>query len=120
MKRRTPPRSVDAVEPRGESDAETQKPEPRLQPGLHLLSTPIGSARDITLRGLDFRAARDAAGTDLERPQEMISSSIAREAVESGRPVMTEDASGDARFAGETKYPYRKMIRFAWDGEGSE
>jgi transcriptional regulator with GAF, ATPase, and Fis domain len=54
----------------------------------------------VTLHGLDFRAARDGNGHDLERPQEMISHSIAREAVESGRPVMTEDASADARFAG--------------------
>jgi len=54
----------------------------------------------VTLHGLDFRAARNAHGNDLDNPQDKISRSIAREAVESGKPVMTEDAGGDARFAG--------------------
>jgi transcriptional regulator with GAF, ATPase, and Fis domain len=54
----------------------------------------------VTLHGLDFRGARDAQGNDLEQPEDKISHSIAREAIESGRPVMTEDAGGDARFAG--------------------
>jgi len=54
----------------------------------------------VTLNGLDFRTARDSKGRDLDRPQERISSSIAREAIESGKPVLTEDAGGDARFTG--------------------
>jgi len=53
----------------------------------------------VTLHGLDFRVARNARGQDLEHPQEKISRSIAREAIESGRPVVTEDAGGDSRFA---------------------
>jgi DNA-binding NtrC family response regulator/tetratricopeptide (TPR) repeat protein len=53
----------------------------------------------MTLHGLDFRVARNARGQDLERPEEKISRSIAREAIESGRPVVTEDAGGDTRFA---------------------
>ncbi|MHC4547197.1 MAG: sigma 54-interacting transcriptional regulator [Planctomycetota bacterium] len=54
----------------------------------------------VTLHGLDFRAARDARGNDLQQPEDKISRSIAREAIETGRAVMTEDAGGDARFAG--------------------
>lgn len=53
----------------------------------------------VTLHGLDFRVARNARGQDLEHPEEKISRSIAREAIESGRPVVTEDAGGDSRFA---------------------
>jgi transcriptional regulator with GAF, ATPase, and Fis domain len=53
----------------------------------------------VTLHGLDFRVARNARGQDLEHPQDKISRSIAREAIESGRPVVTEDAGGDARFS---------------------
>jgi len=53
----------------------------------------------VTLHGLDFRVARNARGQDLEHPQDKISRSIAREAIESGRPVVTEDAGGDTRFA---------------------
>jgi DNA-binding NtrC family response regulator len=54
----------------------------------------------VTLHGLDFRVARNARGQDLEHPEDKISRSIAREAIESGRPVVTEDAGGDARFSG--------------------
>ncbi len=54
----------------------------------------------VTLHGLDFRTARDARGGDLDRPQEKISGSIASEAIESGKAVLTEDAGGDARFTG--------------------
>jgi DNA-binding NtrC family response regulator len=53
----------------------------------------------VTLHGLDFRVARNARGQDLEHPEDKISRSIAREAIESGRPVVTEDAGGDSRFA---------------------
>ncbi len=53
----------------------------------------------VTLSGLDFRVARNARGQDLEHPEDKISRSIAREAIESGRPVVTEDAGGDTRFA---------------------
>lgn len=37
---------------------------PQIAPGLHLLSTPIGAARDITLRGLDALAAADALAAE--------------------------------------------------------
>ncbi len=53
----------------------------------------------VTLHGLDIRAARDSRGSDIENPQDKISRSIATKAVESGKPVLTEDAEGDARFA---------------------
>jgi DNA-binding NtrC family response regulator len=54
----------------------------------------------VTLKGLDFRVARNARGQDLEHPEDKISRSIARQAIESGRPVVTEDAGGDTRFSG--------------------
>jgi transcriptional regulator with GAF, ATPase, and Fis domain len=63
----------------------------------------------MTTHGLDFRVARDAKGKDLERPHERISHNIARETIESGKPVMTEDASGDARFSGSRSIPYLSL-----------
>jgi len=54
----------------------------------------------VTLHGLDFRAARAEGGRNLSKPEDKISHSIAREAIESGRAVLTEDAGDDARFAG--------------------
>ena len=63
----------------------------------------------VTLHGLDFKAARDDKGIDLAHPQEMISHSIATEAVDSGRPVMTEDAGGDARFSGGRSVAYLRL-----------
>ena len=71
-----------------------------LDSAIELTGAERGFLFVMTLRGLDFRAARDQQGRDLESPAEKISSSIASEAIESGRPVMTEDAGGDARFAG--------------------
>jgi len=63
----------------------------------------------VTLQGLDFRAARDGNGNDVERPAEMISRSIARQALESGRPVITDDAEGDSRFAGWSSIAFLKL-----------
>ncbi len=63
----------------------------------------------VTLRGLDFRVARDDRGKDLKKPSENISHSIAREAVESGRPVVTDDAGGDARFSGGRSVAFLKL-----------
>ena len=36
----------------------------RVPPGLHLVSTPIGAARDITLRGLDLLAGADVLAAE--------------------------------------------------------
>ncbi|MHC4955329.1 MAG: sigma 54-interacting transcriptional regulator [Planctomycetota bacterium] len=63
----------------------------------------------VTLHGLDFKVARNRDKEDLDHPQEMISHSIASEAVESGHPVMTEDAGGDARFAGGRSVAYLRL-----------
>ncbi|MCX7644553.1 MAG: 16S rRNA (cytidine(1402)-2'-O)-methyltransferase [Rhodobacteraceae bacterium] len=39
-------------------------PRTRLDPGLHLVSTPIGAARDITLRALDVLASADVLAAE--------------------------------------------------------
>lgn len=39
-------------------------PRTRLEPGLHLVSTPIGAARDITLRALDVLASADVLAAE--------------------------------------------------------
>ncbi len=71
-----------------------------LDAAVEITDADVGFLFLVTLHGLDFRSARDKRGNNIESPEDRISRSIAREAVESGRPVVTEDASGDARFAG--------------------
>jgi len=80
-----------------------------LDSAIELTGSERGFLFLVTLHGLDFRAARDSEGQDLDHPQEMISHSIASEAVESGRAVMTEDAGGDARFAGGRSIAYLRL-----------
>jgi len=63
----------------------------------------------VTLHGLDFRAARDRRNRDIERPEQKVSGSIARRAMETGRPVVTEDAGGDARFDGFKSVAFLKL-----------
>lgn len=47
------------------TDARTgARPGARIEPGLHLVSTPIGAARDITLRALDLLAGADVLAAE--------------------------------------------------------
>jgi len=80
-----------------------------LDSAIELTGSERGFLFLVTLHGLDFKAARDSEGQDLDSPQEMISHSIASEAVESGRAVMTEDAGGDARFAGDRSVAFLRL-----------
>ncbi|MBX3466940.1 MAG: sigma 54-interacting transcriptional regulator [Planctomycetes bacterium] len=47
-----------------------------------------------------FRAARNVERTEVERPDRKVSNTIARQAIASGRPVVTGDAAKDDRFVG--------------------
>jgi transcriptional regulator with GAF, ATPase, and Fis domain/tetratricopeptide (TPR) repeat protein len=47
-----------------------------------------------------FKSARNLERTEIERPDRKVSSTIAREALASGAPVVTKDAQSDQRFAG--------------------
>ena len=65
-----------------------------LSPGLYLVSTPIGAARDITLRALDILAAADMIAAEDTRTARRLMEihGIAR----NGRPVIAyHDHSGD-------------------------
>ncbi len=46
------------------SSAETKATAGAIPPGLHLVATPIGTARDITLRGLDVLAGADVLAAE--------------------------------------------------------
>jgi len=80
-----------------------------LDSAIELTGSEQGYLFLVTLHGLDFKAARDSSGRDIESPQERISHSIASEAVDSGRAVLTEDAGGDARFAGGRSVAYLRL-----------
>jgi len=80
-----------------------------LDSAIELTGSERGFLFLVTLHGLDFKASRDSHGKDLDHPGEMISHSIASEAVESGRPVVTEDAGGDARFAGGRSVAFLRL-----------
>lgn len=47
-----------------------------------------------------FKVARNIERTEVERPDRKVSNTIARAAIESGQPVVTDDAVQDERFAG--------------------
>lgn len=47
-----------------ESGYSAASPPGKIAPGLHLISTPIGTARDITLRGLDILAGADVLAAE--------------------------------------------------------
>ncbi|MEH6774400.1 MAG: SAM-dependent methyltransferase, partial [Cereibacter changlensis] len=61
--------STGEAEPLPEDAAEPPEPLHRpdrrsLPPGLHFIATPIGAARDITLRALDILAAADVLAAE--------------------------------------------------------
>lgn len=47
-----------------DADSEGEEPPSRLPPGLYVVATPIGHARDITLRALDVLRAADALAAE--------------------------------------------------------
>ncbi|KPQ05491.1 MAG: 16S rRNA (cytidine(1402)-2'-O)-methyltransferase RsmI [Rhodobacteraceae bacterium HLUCCA12] len=53
------PDRPDSTDPAPQSGAREPSARKPLEPGLHILSTPIGAARDITLRALDILADAD-------------------------------------------------------------
>jgi 16S rRNA (cytidine1402-2'-O)-methyltransferase len=59
MREETPAEGPPSPGAAGRSAART-----RLEPGLHLIATPIGAARDITLRALDILAQADVLAAE--------------------------------------------------------
>lgn len=57
-------RPTDAPAPQADAAADRADVAPALAPGLHLVSTPIGNAADVTLRALDVLARADVIAAE--------------------------------------------------------